>query len=78
MKLLEGDLHKQIQAYTEAVTTVDAQQAVGKPHSLWCAFAHFYERHGDLNNARAVFEKATLVRGAPCLSCPPVKFGKLR
>jgi pre-mRNA-splicing factor SYF1 len=61
VKLLEGDLHKQIQAYTEAVTTVDPQQAVGKPHSLWCAFAHFYERHGDIINARAVFDKATQV-----------------
>lgn len=59
--LFEGDAHQQIQTYTEAVKTVDPNQAVGKPHTLWCAFAHFYERHGDIDNARAVFDKATQV-----------------
>jgi pre-mRNA-splicing factor SYF1 len=62
--LFEGDVHTQIQTYTEAVKTVDPNQAVGKPHTLWCAFAHFYERHGDIDNARTVFDKATQV-------CPP-------
>jgi pre-mRNA-splicing factor SYF1 len=62
--LFEGDLQQQIQTYTEAVKTVDPDKAVGKPHTLWCAFAHFYERHQDLDNARAVFEKATEVRPA--------------
>lgn len=68
MRLFERDPHQQIQTYTEAVKTVDAGKAVGKPHTLWCAFAHFYEKHGDLDNARAVFRKATQVRprrGAP-------------
>ena len=36
-------------------------QAVGKPHTLWTAFARFYERHGDVPNARIIFEKATQV-----------------
>ena len=36
-------------------------QAVGKPHSLWVAFAKFYERHGDIANARVIFDKATQV-----------------
>ena len=36
-------------------------QAVGKPHTLWVAFAKFYERHGDVANARVIFEKATQV-----------------
>lgn len=62
VKLFEGDVEKQIQTYTEAVKTVVPEEAVGKPHTLWCAFAHFYERHGDLANARVVFEKATQVR----------------
>ena len=31
------------------------------PHSLWCAFAKFYERHGDVPNGRVVFEKAIQV-----------------
>ena len=34
-------------------------QATGKVHTLWTAFARFYERHGDLDNARVIFEKAT-------------------
>lgn len=59
-------MQKQIQTYTEAVKTVAAAEAVGKPHSLWCAFAHFYERHGDIANARVVFDKATQVRPAAC------------
>jgi predicted GH43/DUF377 family glycosyl hydrolase len=40
---------------------VDIDKAIGKPHSLWCAFAKFYERHGDVPNARVVFEKAVQV-----------------
>ena len=36
-------------------------QAVGKPHTLWIAFAKFYERHGDITNARVIFDKATQV-----------------
>ena len=67
--LFEGDAHQQIQTYTEGVKTVDPNQAVGKPHTLWCAFAHFYERHGDIDNARAVFDKATQVR-PPCPPAP--------
>ena len=47
--------------YTEAVKTVDATKATGKLHSLWCAFAHFYDKHGDIGNARVVFQKATQV-----------------
>lgn len=38
-----------------------AAQAIGKPHTLWCAFAKFYDRHGDLANARIIFEKANEV-----------------
>ena len=39
----------------------DVLQAVGKPHTLWIAFAKFYERHGDVANARVIFQKATEV-----------------
>lgn len=55
----------QIDTYTQAVKTVDIQKALGKPHSLWVAFAKFYERHGDLPNARIIFEKAVQV-GVSC------------
>ena len=43
-------------------TAVFCRQAIGKPHSLWCAFAKFYEKHGDVANARIIFDKATEVR----------------
>ena len=45
----------------EAVKTVDCDKATGKPHTLWIAFAKLYERHGDLPNARIIFEKAAQV-----------------
>lgn len=62
VKLFGGNPTKQILTYTEAVKTVDPQQAIGKPHSLWAAFAKFYEKHGDLRNARIIFEKGCAVR----------------
>lgn len=40
-------------------------QAIGKLHTLWTGFARFYERHGDLENARVIFDKATQVRALP-------------
>lgn len=61
VKLFEGNPTRQILTYTEAVKTVDADKAVGKPHTLWVAFAKFYERHGDVVNARVIFDKATQV-----------------
>lgn len=57
-KIFSSDPHKQILCYTEAVKTVDPEKAVGKPHTLWIAFAKLYEKHGDLENMRFVFEKA--------------------
>lgn len=54
-------LPMQILTYTEAVKTVDHDKAVGKPNSLWIAFAKFYEKHGDVANARVIFSKAVQV-----------------
>ncbi|KAF7112370.1 hypothetical protein RHSIM_RhsimUnG0236300 [Rhododendron simsii] len=62
VKLFEGNRAKQILTYTEAVRTVDPMKAVGKPHTLWVAFAKlYYEDHKDIVNARAVFDKAVRV-----------------
>eukprot|EP00238_Polyblepharides_amylifera_P014794 CAMPEP_0196575520 /NCGR_PEP_ID=MMETSP1081-20130531/4982_1 /TAXON_ID=36882 /ORGANISM="Pyramimonas amylifera, Strain CCMP720" /LENGTH=846 /DNA_ID=CAMNT_0041893849 /DNA_START=115 /DNA_END=2652 /DNA_ORIENTATION=+ len=61
VKLFEGNPTKQILTFTEAVKTVLIQQAVGKPHTLWVSFAKFYEKHGDVPNARVIFEKAVQV-----------------
>ncbi|CAN0477260.1 unnamed protein product, partial [Scytosiphon promiscuus] len=45
----------------QAVKTVEPKKATGKLHKLWMDFAKFYEGHGDVANARVIFEKATLV-----------------
>ena len=59
VKLYEGQAVQQILTFTEAVKTVDPHKATGRVQTLWTAFAKFYERHGDLENARVVFRKAT-------------------
>lgn len=41
--------------------TIQPQLAVGKLHSLWVAFAKFYEKNDQIPDARTVFEKAVLV-----------------
>ncbi|CAM8912034.1 unnamed protein product [Rhodiola kirilowii] len=61
VKLFEGNPTKQILTYTEAVRTVDPMKAVGKPHTLWVAFAKLYEAHNDISNARVIFDKAVQV-----------------
>ncbi|GAV59481.1 hypothetical protein CFOL_v3_03012, partial [Cephalotus follicularis] len=61
VKIFEGNPTKQILTYTEAVRTVDPMKAVGKPHTLWVAFAKLYENHKDVNNARVIFDKAVQV-----------------
>jgi pre-mRNA-splicing factor SYF1 len=61
VKIFEGNAAKQILTYTEAVRTVDPMKAVGKPHTLWVAFAKLYENHKDLVNTRVIFDKAVQV-----------------
>lgn len=46
--LFEGRPSDIIKTFTEAVQTVNIEQAVGKPHSLWTAFALFYETNNQL------------------------------
>ncbi|XP_051132714.1 uncharacterized protein LOC127252541 [Andrographis paniculata] len=61
VKLFEGNPTRQILTYTEAVRTVDPMKAVGKPHTLWVAFAKLYESHKDVANARVILDKAVQV-----------------
>ncbi|KAD5802791.1 hypothetical protein E3N88_14151 [Mikania micrantha] len=61
VKIFEGNPTKQILTYTEAVRTIDPMKAVGKPHTLWVAFAKLYETHKDIANARVIFDKAVQV-----------------
>ena len=61
VKIFEGHPTKQILTYTEAVRTIDPMKAVGKPHTLWVAFAKLYETHNDVANARVILDKAVQV-----------------
>jgi pre-mRNA-splicing factor SYF1 len=45
---------KIVETYTTALATVDPHRAKGKPHTLWTAFARFYETKGRLDDARKV------------------------
>ncbi len=51
-----------IMTFTEAVKTVDVYKAVGKPHTLWLAFAKMYEDAGDVENAAVVMQRAVQAR----------------
>ena len=57
----EGHMYNTYNIPTTMSPMVVCPQAVGKPHTLWVAFAKFYERHGDIANARVIFDKATQV-----------------
>lgn len=61
VKLYEAKPKEIINTYTEAVQTVEPKLASGKPHTLWVEFAKFYEQHGQLAEARVIFDKATKV-----------------
>lgn len=62
VQLYRGREQQIIHTYTEAVRTVDPFKATGRPHSLWVAFARFYEDNGQLDDARSLLLKATRVR----------------
>ncbi|GKV18585.1 hypothetical protein SLEP1_g28945 [Rubroshorea leprosula] len=67
IKIFEGSPTKQILTYTEAVRTVDPMKAVGKPHTLWVAFAKFVWcewaemelRHKNFKGALELMRRAT-------------------
>ena len=56
--LVAEDPLKAIECYSDAVKTVDCAKAAGKPHTLWTAFAEYYETRGDAANARVILAKA--------------------
>lgn len=61
VKLFEGKPREIINTYTEAAETVDPKIASGKPHTLWCEFAKFYEQNDQIEDARIIFDKALKV-----------------
>ncbi|KAI9762930.1 MAG: pre-mRNA-splicing factor syf1 [Geoglossum simile] len=50
-----------VQTYTDAIAAIQPKKAVGKFHELWANYAKFYEKGGDLRNARVIMEKAVRV-----------------
>ncbi|KAK2000640.1 pre-mRNA-splicing factor SYF1 [Colletotrichum falcatum] len=50
-----------VQTYTAAIATIQPKKAIGAFHQLWANYAKFYERGGDLRNARTIMEKAVKV-----------------
>ncbi|KAM0279814.1 hypothetical protein ACHAQH_004365 [Verticillium albo-atrum] len=53
--------HEVIQTYTAAIAAIQPKKAVGSFHQLWAGYAKFYERGGDIRNARVIAEKAVKV-----------------
>ncbi|ORX56150.1 TPR-like protein [Hesseltinella vesiculosa] len=52
---------KVVEAYNQALQTVNPKKAHGKLQTLWINFGRFYEDNGDLDAARAIFDKAVKV-----------------
>ncbi|KAI1434569.1 TPR-like protein [Xylaria sp. CBS 124048] len=50
-----------VQTYTNAIAAIQPKKAVGLFHQLWANYAKFYEKGGDIRNARVIFEKAVKV-----------------
>jgi pre-mRNA-splicing factor SYF1 len=61
VKLYQGDKDRTILTYVEAVKTVDPKLATGRLSGLWLALAKFYEKGGDMDNARTIYDSATKV-----------------
>ncbi|KAI0817777.1 TPR-like protein [Xylaria sp. FL0064] len=50
-----------VQTYTDAIAAIQPKKAVGSFHQLWANYAKFYEKGGDIRNARIIMEKAVKV-----------------
>ena len=50
-----------VQTYTDAIAAIQPRKAVGRFHELWVNYAKFYEKGGDLSNARIIMDKAVKV-----------------
>lgn len=50
-----------VNTYTNAIAAVNPRKAVGEFYQLWANYAKFYEKGGDLRNARIIMEKAVKV-----------------
>ncbi|KAF8421256.1 hypothetical protein EV426DRAFT_575913 [Tirmania nivea] len=50
-----------VNTYTSAIAAVNPKKAAGEFYQLWANYAKFYEKGGDLRNARIIMEKAVKV-----------------
>ena len=50
-----------IECFTEALKTIDADKAVGKLSEVWIQFAKYYEKAQQLDDARAILNRATTI-----------------
>ena len=61
VKLYGDQYEKVIETFTEAVKTVDPKACTGKMQDLWIAFAQFYDKHQQPEEARYIYDKAVKV-----------------
>ncbi|XP_078486633.1 pre-mRNA-splicing factor SYF1 [Ciona intestinalis] len=62
VELFKDQPREIINTYTEAIQTIDVKKSVGKLYTLWVSFAKFYESNDQIQDARTIFNKATLVQ----------------
>merc|ERR1719192_1848707 len=60
------NVERAFKTFSQAIRTIDPQQATGLPHLIWVMFAKFYEEYSNdtesaLENAREIFKKAIQV-----------------
>lgn len=60
-KLFSNRPLKVVESFSDAVRTIDPTKAVGRLQVLWIKFAHYYEKFGDVDNARLIFKKGTQI-----------------
>ena len=61
VKLYGEQYDKVIQTFTKAVQTVDPKSCTGKLQDLWIAFAQFYDKNQQPEEARYIYDKAAKV-----------------
>jgi len=59
IKLCQNDTYLAIKSFTEAIQTINTEQAFGKSSKIWIEFGKFYEQYDELENANLIFHKAT-------------------
>ncbi|PHH66323.1 hypothetical protein CDD82_1569 [Ophiocordyceps australis] len=61
VKLWDNNNDEVVKTFTTAISTIDPKRAAGPLHKLWSDYARFYQKGGDMRNARIIMEKAVKV-----------------